>query len=264
MPGTMPVEWLSVAEARALPGLRLVLTRGVPGPWGELAKGILHVKGIPYARVAQDAGGENAELREWTGHANAPIAILDDEPPRAGRLEILWLAERLAPKPALLPADPELRATVLGWCDAIAGENGFGWQRRLLMIDALKRAETLPGPLAAVRDRLAIRYGYRPDAAAAAPAQLVSCLRGLAGRLHAQRERGSDFLIGDALSVADITWAAFAGLLRPLPDALCPMPAAVRASYETPDPRLDDACDPILFEHRDRIYERFLELPVRL
>ncbi len=30
-------EYLDVAEARDLPGLRLALTVGVPGPWGEVA-----------------------------------------------------------------------------------------------------------------------------------------------------------------------------------------------------------------------------------
>ena len=30
--------WLSVEEGKALGGLRLVLTAGVPGPWGESAK----------------------------------------------------------------------------------------------------------------------------------------------------------------------------------------------------------------------------------
>ena len=47
-------DWVSVEEARALPGLRLVLTRGVPGPWGETAKNLLHVKGIPWVAVRLD------------------------------------------------------------------------------------------------------------------------------------------------------------------------------------------------------------------
>jgi glutathione S-transferase len=35
-------EYLSVAEAREQPGLRLVLSVGVPGPWGEAAKALFH------------------------------------------------------------------------------------------------------------------------------------------------------------------------------------------------------------------------------
>ena len=67
-----------------LSGLRLVLTAGVPGPWGEAAKGVFHVKGVPFARVRQEAGAANQELVEWTGHDNAPVAVYDDE--RARRI----------------------------------------------------------------------------------------------------------------------------------------------------------------------------------
>ena len=72
------MEYLSVEEASARPGLRLVLTRGVPGPWGELAKAILHVKRLPYAAVAQEAGSDDAALVRWTGAANAPTAVWND------------------------------------------------------------------------------------------------------------------------------------------------------------------------------------------
>ena len=54
-------HYLSVEEAISLKGLRLVLTRGVPGPWGEAAKAILHVKNIPYVRVAQTAGDHHRD-----------------------------------------------------------------------------------------------------------------------------------------------------------------------------------------------------------
>ena len=62
-----------MAEARARGGLRLALTAGVPGPWGEAAKGLFTVKGIPFVAVRQLAGGPNDELRDWTGHDNAPL-----------------------------------------------------------------------------------------------------------------------------------------------------------------------------------------------
>ena len=44
----MSQEWLSPEEARNHDGLRLVLTVGVPGPWGEAAKGLLVAKNIPF------------------------------------------------------------------------------------------------------------------------------------------------------------------------------------------------------------------------
>ena len=41
-------------EARRRPGLRLVYVPGVPSPWGEAAKGILHLKKIPFVAVRLD------------------------------------------------------------------------------------------------------------------------------------------------------------------------------------------------------------------
>ena len=42
------MRYLSVEEGRKAPGLRLVLTQGVPGPWGESAKAIFKIKGLAY------------------------------------------------------------------------------------------------------------------------------------------------------------------------------------------------------------------------
>lgn len=256
------MEYLSVEEAIARPGLRLVLTRGVPGPWGELAKAIFHVKGLAYAAVAQEAGSEDAALVRWTGAANAPTAVYEDEPARADRLGILFLAERLAPAPPLLPAAPRERALCLGLADAIAGELGFGWCRRLLMVERMMRAPALPEPLTKLRDTLAWRYGWSEEAAARAPGRCAEVLTLLAARLHAQAGRGSRYLVGDALSVADLTWATFAVLVRPLPPDVCPMPAPTRAMYEATHPAIEAALDPALLAHRDFVYAQHLSLPL--
>ncbi len=87
-------------------------------------------------------------------------------------------------------------------------------------------------------------------------------MRALAGRLHAQRERGCDYLLGSALSAADLYWATFAVMLQPLPEAKCPMAPGQREMYTARDPVLCEALDPILLEHRDLVYDRHLELPV--
>jgi glutathione S-transferase len=256
------MQYLSVEAGSARPGLRLVLTRGVPGPWGELAKATLHVKGLPYAAVAQEAGSDDVALVRWTGAANAPTAVWNDEPARTDRNGILFLAERLAPEPPLLPKDARERALCLGLADAIAGESGFGWCRRLMMVERMMRAPSLPEAARTLRDRLAWRYGWSEAAAAAAPARCAEVLALLAARLHAQAARGSRYLIGDSLSVADLTWATFAVLVRPLPADVCPMPAQTRAMYETRHPAVEAALDPALLAHRDFVYERHLALPL--
>ena len=256
-------DYLDVAAARDQKGLRLVLTAGVPGPWGEAAKGLFYTKGIDYAAVRQDGGGENAELAAWTGQANAPQAIYEDEPARSGWAEILLLAERLAPEPSLIPSDPQQRAMMFGLLFEIAGETGLGWCRRLMMIDpGLRLPPDALGPMREVFERLGNRYGYSPEAAERAEQRVVEILHLLADQWQRQREAGRRFLLGDRLSAVDVYWAAFAALLSPLPPELCPMPEMLRQQYGAIGPPVKAALDPALLEHRDTIYRDFLQLPL--
>ena len=57
------MKYLSAAEARNLPGLRLVLTAHMPGPWGEAAKAVLSVRQVKYVPVAQAAMERSEERR---------------------------------------------------------------------------------------------------------------------------------------------------------------------------------------------------------
>lgn len=261
-------EYVDVEVARGLPGMRLVLTAGVPGPWGESAKGILHVKGIPFVRVAQQVGGANPAIYEWTGVRNAPVAVYDDLPPRSGWAEILWLAERLAPEPRLVPTDPDERVLLFGLGAEICGENGLGWSRRLMIMHGMLSqldddALASPPPALAVAAELARRYGYSRAAGEAASQRVVEILDLLSRQLTRQRERGRSGFIGEGLTALDIWWAAFAALFEPLPDDLCPMAPGMRATYTVGDGPVRRALHPILLEHRDRIYRDHLELPVR-
>jgi glutathione S-transferase len=257
-------DYLDVVEARKREGAKLVLTRGIPGPWGESAKGVLHAKGIPFLRVAQEPGGANEDLVEWTQRDNAPVLMFGHEPPRSGWGEILELAERLAPEPALIPADPDARVLMFGLAHEICGEGGFGWSRRLMMIDAmLPNGENgLAGDdVGAVLGR---RYGYSDDAVAAAPDRARSVLRMLKDRLATQHARGSRYFIGDSVTALDIYWAAFAALVEPLPDAECPMPDYMRPFYTASDEQMRSLAEPELLPHRDFIYREYMEFPVRL
>jgi hypothetical protein len=257
-------QYLEVAEARAHPGLRLAVTAGYPGPWGEAAKGIFRLKGIPFALVRQLAGLPNDELCAWTGQRNAPIAVYADERPRSHWADILALAERLAPEPRLVPADPEERVRLFGLANELCGETGFGWARRLALLDDMRRNAESPGAPAAYREiyrSLCARYGYSPEAAAASRARVLEVLTLLSAQLHAQQARGRNHLLGDALSALDVYWATFAVLIDPLPDEQCPMDPGLRRSYTAEDPELRALAAPLL-RHRDRIYREHLGLPV--
>ena len=261
----LPAEYVDVERARTLPGLRLVLTKGVPGPWGEAAKGIFHAKGIPFTRVAQAAGADNDELFAWTGHRNAPVAMYEDEPARTGWAEILWLAERLRPQPALLPADPEDRVRCLGLAEELMGVGGFGWNRRLMLLrPGMGDSDTPPEAMRATLGRMARQYGYSRAAADAAPERVVQILAILARQLAAQRVSGRRYLVGDRVSAVDVYWAAMAAMVSPLPAEVCAMPEMMRQMYGNPGPIVAKALDPALLEHRDRIYREHKEFPLAL
>ena len=127
-------EYVEVERARAMSGLRLVLTPGVPGPWSEAAKGVLHVKKLPYVKVRQELGGENRALLDWTAQASAPVMVCNEEWPRSLWNDQLYLAERLQPNPPLVPANLEDRVLMFGYANEICGTNGFGWSKRLMII----------------------------------------------------------------------------------------------------------------------------------
>jgi glutathione S-transferase len=256
----MAFEYVSVEEAMKRRGLRMVVVGGIPSPWGEAAKGILHVKGIDWAAVRLVYDSE--PLKAWAGQRTGPVAFYDDEPPRPGWAEILLLAERLAPTPALLPADPAARALVFGLAHEICGEEGLGWSRRLQLVHAgLQNAGGFPQDSSKYLGR---KYGYRPGTGAACDARVVDLLGLLAARLKAQRLAGSRYYIGDALTAVDIYSATFMALLRPLPPELCAMSASIRVALETREAATEAALDPILLGHRDMLYREHLALPLSL
>jgi len=252
------MDYKSVNEARDLPGMRLVLTAGVPGPWGETAKSLMDYKGIPFVPVRQDGGGENAELVEWTGQSSAPVAVYDDQPPISHWLDLLMFLERLSPGKPLVPADPELRVDCLGLSSLVAGVDGFGWNRRLHMLAPMMGMDTPPEPVA----RLAWKYGWSEGAHAASGERLVSILGELDRRLAEQEGRGHEFFVGDAVTAVDFYWANFSGMISPLGPEVNPMPDFLRVTYESADEAVSAALTPRLLVHRDRMYERFITLPL--
>lgn len=252
-------EYVSVEQARAMSGLRVVLTPGGPAPWSEAIKGILHVKRLPYVKVAQETG-ENRPLNEWTAQTSAPVAIWNDERPRSLWNDQLFLLERLAPQPALIPAAIEDRALMFGYGNEICGETGLAWSRRLMMVAAMAASSSEGGRKFA--KHLGGKYGFDAEAAKLAPARVAGIVGWLSARLARQRGAGSRFFIGDGLSALDIYWATFATLIQPLPQELCPMAPGLRRAQTVTSPQILRELDPILLEHRDFIYHEYLQLPM--
>jgi glutathione S-transferase len=143
----------------------------------------------------------------------------------------------------------------------ICGQDGFGWNRRMNMLAAMWGSQA---PSAAKPHELEYtrQYGLSPEAAARAPIRTADILRALAGQLLAQKALGSGYLVGDRLSAADLYWACFSQLIGPLPRDVNPIPDYVWSLYSTMPEAVEAALDPILFEHRNRIFERHIGLPL--
>jgi glutathione S-transferase len=255
------MKYFSVAEARQMPGLRLVLTAHMPGPWGEAAKAVLGARKVEFIPVEQLAMEKNEDLFAWTGMRNAPIAVLNDDPPQSNWLEILMLAERLGSGPSLIPDDPLDRALAMGLSTEICGPDGFGWSRRLELIGR----PTTRNPSSAGNydmQRMTRAYGVNEQTIARAPVRMAQIMNALAKQLHKQKSAGSKYLIGERLSAADLHWAAFSLFVSPLVAQKCPMPDFMRENYSHLTPELAAALDPILLTHRDFIYDRHIQLPL--
>jgi hypothetical protein len=251
------MEYLTLEEARDQPGLRLVLTRGVPGPWSEAAKAIFKLRNVDYVPVQQIAGGSNSELVEWTRHRNAPIALYENEAPRIRWLELIDLAERLGSGPSLVPEDRDSRMFMVGLINEIAGEGGLAWNARLLMFHAGVVAQ---GPEAA-KNPMYADYQYDAEAIEANKGIIEGFLDYLASHIKAQQGKGSHFLVGGQLSAADVYWAYISNMLEILPPEQCPVPDGLRDIWGVLAKSIS-GYDPIIIEQRNRIFADHLVLPL--
>ena len=252
-------RYVSIAQAKQSPGLRMACLRGVPSPWTEAARGVFFVKGIACLYAAQSKDEPDGALVAWAGEVGVPVVAYENEKLRTGWAEILILAERLKSEPALIPADAAQRATLFGLAHEICGEMGFGWAYRLLMIQqSLGHGGESNFP-AGVANRLAAKYGLNPTHVRSAKARVIDILRMLSERIAGRR-----YLIGASLSAVDIYWATFANLIMPLSEAELPAVPMIRAAYTCGDAEVLGAVSNELRALQRRVYETHLELPVPL
>ncbi len=252
------LQYRSFEEIIDHPGLRIVLVKGVPSPWGQAAKTIFEVKKLDYVAAPWVGGEPNEAIVKWGGESSAPIVAWAKEKPVHRWIDILYLAERLAPTPSLLPKDATQRALMIGLSHEICGEMGIGWNRRLQLFAPAVSSGNVGFT------NMARKYGFNEADVKAAGERTAQSLRALTAQLNSQHARGVHYFIGDGLSALDIYWTAFSNLLDPLPKEQCPMPEARRPGFTVSDPVIKAALDPLLLEHRTRIFRECFRDPMEL
>src|SRR5271168_3151924 len=186
------LQYRSFEEIIDQPGLRIVLVKGMPSPWGQAAKTIFEIKGLAYVAAPWQPGEANENIVAWSGEASGPIVAWAKEKPINRWIDILYLAERLAPKPSLLPADATHRALMIGLSHEICGEMGIGWNRRLQLFAPTYASGSPPAGVS----RMGSKYGYNEADAKVAGERTAASLKALATQLKSQYARGANYFIG--------------------------------------------------------------------
>jgi glutathione S-transferase len=254
------IEYMTLDDVQNGSGLRIVLVKGMPSPWGQAAKTFFEIKGLDYIAAPWAVFEPNDAIRAWGAADSAPIVAWRDERPVHGWLDILLLVERIQPSPALLPSDVMLRAQAIGLSNEICGRGGLAWNRRLQMVEPAFADEAESSPVRT----MGLKYGYADEEVAHAGQRVAKSLTALTTQLKSQYAAGHPYFVGEQLSAVDIYWTAFANFFDPLPSHQCPMLEEFRPTFTATDPVILDALDPILLEHRDRIFREHFRDPMEL
>jgi hypothetical protein len=115
----------------------------------------LRIKGLDYVAPPWLPSELNDQIVAWGGEASAPIVAWVKEKPINHWIDILYLAERFAPKPSLIPADATQRALMIGLSHELCSVMGIGWNRRLQMFAPAYSSGSPPANIS--------RMDYRDD-----------------------------------------------------------------------------------------------------
>jgi glutathione S-transferase len=191
--------------------------------YSEKIRWALDYKRVPHRRRSPLPGSHIAIAYALTRGQSITLPLLQmDGRTISDSTAILAAIEARYPEPPLYPADPEQLRRALELEDFFDEE--LGPHARLLPFHELTNepemfaevaAEAVPGPLGKAkglvglyaRTYTGLRFGVRDEAAAVAAREgIVAALDRLEAELEANG--GGEFLVGDSLSVADITAAS--------------------------------------------------------
>ena len=255
--------FVSLDEAAAMKeGTRVTFIPGLQALYSEALKNICYVKGIPLIRalhpmmgVDKETGEDRqARLYELTSQTSLPTMFHDEERPRNVWIEQLALAERIgrADAPKLIPEDVGSRVDMFGLCAVVLGEDGLVWNMRIMNDGPLSR-----------------KYGYSEAASAEAPRKIAEVLTLLDARLQDQEASGSRYLVGHAVTAADIYWATMSMGVTATPPDIMPvtqqnqgMLKFFAANGQVPE--IAAALSPRIEAHQHYILKTYCETPAVL
>ena len=141
---------------------------------------------------------------------------------------------------------------MFGLCAVVLAEDGIVWNMRILN----------DGPLGR-------KYGYSDAASAAAPAKIAEAIALIDNRLAQQAERGSPYLVGDALSAADIYWATMSMSVTATPPEIMPVTQQNKGmlgffAANSKIPKIADVLSKRIEEHQRYILTTYCETPAVL
>ena len=257
------LEFITLDEAAKMQeGTRITFIPGVQALYAEALKNICYVKKIPIIRALHPMMGidketgedRQARLYELTSQTSLPTMLHNEERPRNVWTEQLALAEAIgAPdSPLLIPEDFESRVDMFGLCAVVLAEDGLVWNMRIMN----------DGPLGR-------KYGYSEAASAAAPAKVAKVLALLDRRLQSQAEQGSKYLVGNAVSAADIYWATMSMCVTATPPDLMPVTQQNQGMLKffaanAKNPVIAEALSPRIEDHQRYILTTYCETPAVL
>ena len=105
---------------------------------------------------------------------------------------------------------------------------------------------------------MADKYGYSRLISSTAQRRCEEIVAAFVER-HSE---GGTYLHGDSLSALDLGWAAFAALVEPLPEEVCPMSELWRDLYTWTPQQSSSESVRALLSYRERIYREWIGLPV--
>jgi glutathione S-transferase len=247
------MQFVDLETAKSARGVRIVSSALVPSPWSEAAKALFRIAKVPFVVVR--ATPRDPAIAAWTGAHNVPVVFHDDEPPRTVWSQILALAARSGD---LLPHDLRERALTTGLIHEIAGEDGLGWNARLMMIHAGFATNGARGFAPPAAKYLAVKYGYDAERIPAARARAIETLAVLGERLGS-----ASYFGGDRPNALDAYVATFLTPVSELTEADCPgLTPAMRSGFGAAADELGPHVPPSLAALRKRVYEGYLGWPI--